>query len=457
VLGDIEARIRQETDFRNGPATDIVSREIISARADARQLAALGLDGRPLLEGPVQLDLRNETRRNGQARLAVRADLRAATLSLEPLAWSKPPGTTGNAEAVVLMRGGQVTLIESFRIETPDALIRGRASELRQNVPQRIELNSATLGRSRFTGEVRPPVSRADGQWAITLRGPVLDMAPALGAHMAPDKPAEEGNAARLDVRFDRVLLPHGKEITGLEAALRVNALGVTQQANISARLPGRGSFALTITPEGQRRAFNLTSDNGGELLRAFDVLKTIQGGKLTVTGRYENSQPGATLSGDAVLEEFVVRDAPGLGKLLQAMTLYGLVDALGGPGLNFTRATIPFSLSPEALILRDARAFSSSLGVTAKGRIDRRNDMIDTEGTIVPAYIFNALLGRIPFLGRIFSPEEGGGLFAVSYRMRGPLNDPQTSINPLAALTPGFLRGIFGIGQEPAGQTPRQ
>ena len=456
-LGDIQARIQQETNFRNGAPNDIVAREIISARADARQLAALGLDGRPLLEGPVQLDLRNETRRNGQARLSVRADLRAATLSLEPLAWAKPPGTTGNAEAMVLMQAGQVTLIESFRVETPDALIRGRANEVRQNVPQRIELTSASIGRSRFTGELRPPATRGSGQWAITLRGPVLDMAPALGAHMAPDKPAEEGNAARLDARFDRVLLPHGKEITGLEAALRVNALGVTQQANISARLPSRGSFALTITPEGQRRAFNLTSDNGGELLRAFDVLKTIQGGKLTVTGRYENSRPGATLAGDAVLEEFVVRDAPGLGKVLQAMTLYGLVDALSGPGLNFARATIPFNLTPEALILQDARAFSASLGVTAKGRIDRRNDTIDTEGTIVPAYIFNTLLGRIPVLGRLFSPEEGGGLFAVSYRMRGPLSDPQTTINPLAALTPGFLRGIFGIGQEPVGQAPRQ
>ncbi len=457
VLGDIEARIRQETDFRNGPATDIVAREIISARADARQLAALGLDGRPLLEGPVQLELRNETRRNGQARLAVRADLRAATLSLEPLAWAKPPGTTGNAEAMVLMRGGQVTLIESFRIETPDALIRGRANELRQNVPQRIELTTAALGRSRFTGELRPPATRVGGQWNINLRGPVLDMAPALDSHVVPEKPVEEGTAARLEARFDRVLLPHGKEITGLEAQLQVNALGVTQQANITARLPGRGSFTANIAPDGQRRAFNLTSDNGGELLRAFDVLKTIQGGKLSVTGRYENSRPGATLTGDAVLEDFVVRDAPGLGKVLQAMTLYGMVDALSGPGLNFTRATIPFSLSPDTLVLQDARAFSSSLGVTAKGRIDRRRDTIDTEGTIVPAYIFNTLLGRIPLFGRLFSPEEGGGLFAVSYRMRGPLNDPQITVNPLAALTPGFLRGIFGIGQEPAGQAPRQ
>ncbi|MCA3362541.1 MAG: hypothetical protein ING08_14460 [Roseomonas sp.] len=457
VLGDIEARIRQETDFRSGAATDIVAREIISARADARQLAALGLDGRPLLEGPVQIDLRNETRRNGQARLSVRADLRAATLSLEPLAWAKPPGTAGSAEAMVLMQGGAVTLIESFRIETPDSLIRGRASEVRQNLPQRIELNNVTLGRSRFSGDVRPPVTRAGGQWAITLRGPVLDMAPALAAHTSPDKAAEEGTATRLEARFDRVLLPHGKEILGLEAQLRVNALGVMQQASISARLQERGSFLLNITPEGQRRAFNLTSDNGGELLRAFDVLKSLQGGKLSVSASYDHSRPGATLSGDAVLEDFAVRDAPGLGKVLQAMTLYGMVDALSGPGLNFTRATIPFSLSPDALVMQDARAFSSSLGLTAKGRIDRQRDTLDLEGTIVPAYFFNTLLGRIPIFGRLFSPEEGGGLFAVSYRMRGPMNDPQTSINPLAALTPGFLRGIFGIGQEPAGQAPRQ
>ncbi|MFN7276033.1 MAG: DUF3971 domain-containing protein, partial [bacterium] len=332
VIGDIEARIRHETDFRTGAAGDIVSREIISARADARQLAALGLDGRPLLEGPVQIDLRNETRRNGQARLAVRADLRAATLSLEPLAWVKPPGTAGSAEAMVLMQGGAVTLIESFRIETPDSLIRGRASEVRQNLPQRIELSNVSLGRSRFSGEVRPPATRVGGQWAITLRGPVLDMAPALAAHTAQEKATEEGTATRLEARFDRVLLPHGKEITGLEAQLRVNALGVMQQASISARLQERGSFTLNITPDGQGRSFNLTSDNGGELLRAFDVLKTIQGGKLNVTGAYENSRPGATLAGDAVLEEFAVRDAPGLGKLLQAMTLYGLVDALSGP-----------------------------------------------------------------------------------------------------------------------------
>lgn len=59
---------------------------------------------------------------------------------------------------------------------------------------------------------------------------------------------------------------------------------------------------------------------------------------------------------------------------------------------------------------------------------------------------MFNSLLGRIPVIGRLFSPEQGGGVFAASYRVRGPLDDPEATVNPLAALTPGFLRGLFGI-----------
>jgi len=35
---------------------------------------------------------------------------------------------------------------------------------------------------------------------------------------------------------------------------------------------------------------------------------------------------------------------------------------------------------------------------------------------------------------------------------MRGALRDPAVTVNPLAALTPGFLRGVFGIFDTPTG-----
>jgi hypothetical protein len=36
--------------------------------------------------------------------------------------------------------------------------------------------------------------------------------------------------------------------------------------------------------------------------------------------------------------------------------------------------------------------------------------------------------------------------VFAASYTLAGPLENPDVSVNPLTALTPGFLRGLFGI-----------
>jgi hypothetical protein len=136
----------------------------------------------------------------------------------------------------------------------------------------------------------------------------------------------------------------------------------------------------------------------------------------------------------------------PALGKLLQAMTLYGLVEVLQGPGLGFTRAVAPFRLTEDALEVTDARAFSPSLGLTMKGRLNLDAQTIDVQGTIVPAYFFNSLLGNIPLVGKLFSPERGGGVFAASYTLRGPLADPDVFVNPLTALTPGFLRGLFGL-----------
>lgn len=448
----IALRIQQEADFRAGPANQLVTREIVSGRAEVAQIAAFGLDPRPFVEGTVGLDIRNETRRNGLGRVALRTDLTQARLALDALAWSKPPGISGQGEATIALRNGQITAIDGIRVETADALMRGRGTQLRNNVPQVIEVQQGQIGRSRFTGEINPPAGpRAN--WTIAMQGPVLDAAPVLARPSAEDTApagtAATGPGVALQARFDRVLLQRNGALTGVAATLTSNARGTIQAAQLRGRVDGGGSVDLAITPEGGRRHLHLSSDNGGALLRAFDVLQTVQGGRLRVDAAFDDHQRGVPLVGSAELEEFAVQDAPALGKLLQAMSVFGVFEALSTEGLSFNSLTAPFTLTREALTLDDARAYSMSLGITAKGRINRLGQTIDMEGTIVPAYVFNSLLGRIPGLGRLFSPERGGGLFAATYRLRGPLADPAVSVNPLAALTPGFLRGIFGIGDD--------
>ena len=164
------------------------------------------------------------------------------------------------------------------------------------------------------------------------------------------------------------------------------------------------------------------------------------------MSGSFDDSTAAHALTGTTEVTDFRVRNAPALGKLLQAMTLYGLVDVVRGAGLGFASLTVPFVVANNDLELNDARAFSPSLGMTVKGHMDMNAETLDLEGTIVPAYFFNSLLGKIPFVGRLFRGEEGGGVFAARYTIRGPTADPTVFVNPLSMLTPGFLRGVFGI-----------
>lgn len=64
--------------------------------------------------------------------------------------------------------------------------------------------------------------------------------------------------------------------------------------------------------------------------------------------------------------------------------------------------------------------------------------------GIIVPAYRLNALLGNIPLLGGLFTGGKGGGMFALSYRIKGKVADPTISVNALTAIIPGILRKPF-------------
>jgi hypothetical protein len=172
--------------------------------------------------------------------------------------------------------------------------------------------------------------------------------------------------------------------------------------------------------------------------------LDTVYGGVLKLEGVFDDAAPNAPLTARVELSNFNVRNGRLLGKLLQAITIYGLLDALNGPGVAFNDLVLPFRWDGTMLDVTDMRAFSASLGLTAKGRINAERKTIDMQGTVVPLYMINAVLGRLPLVGGLFSAERGGGLVAFNYSMSGAVGDPTVTVNPLSALTPGFLRGLF-------------
>ena len=75
-------------------------------------------------------------------------------------------------------------------------------------------------------------------------------------------------------------------------------------------------------------------------------------------------------------------------------------------------------------------------------------------------------MFGKIPLIGEILVGGKGEGIFAVNYKIEGPRDNPSVSVNPLSALTPGFLRKFFDVFEEsptkpaetppPASEAPR-
>ena len=452
-------RLVTEMDLRPGPATGVLSRETVQGTLSARQLAQLGLDLGDVLGGAVAIDARTERRRNGQGIVTLRGDLAPASLALPAARWSKAQGSPGSAEVVVRLQGDTMMGLDNGRLDVLDLSLRGRAVVTRGRI-ERFEIAESQFGGSRFQGDVRAP-AQPGAPWQTTLRGPLLDLRPIFAERRgATEAPAEAATSPPmvLEARFDRVTLGEGRELLGVQGRAVVDERSVLRQGFLRGRTgTASGAFELVVAPRAQGRSLRLTAEDGGAVLRALDGISSIEGGRLNLNGGWASNAVNAALTGTAELEGFVVRGAPAIGKLLQAMTLYGLVDALqGGAGLSFNRAHVPFSMNREVLTLNDAHAFSPSLGLTVRGRVLREADMIDLEGTIVPAYMINTVLGNLPLVGRLFSPEPGGGLFATAFRVQGPAADPQVQVNPLSTITPGFLRGLFGLAQEPVSVSPQ-
>jgi hypothetical protein len=433
----------------------------------AASLQNLGLDTGGFLHGQMPVQVHVATRPATGGSVIVQADLTGAELALPLLGWAKPAGQAGDFRLAARINGdlSGIDRIDSIVVKAPgfdvESAPRGKA----------IDLTYVRVGDNQGSGRIVPPAGHGQ-PWAITLAGTMLDLSAVVNpAHRQAAEPAGlNPNAAlpgprpvaakiqppsgflwRAQIHFDRLRLAPSPEpmLTGFDFS--GDGQGDFLFAGDADALAGGKPLQLTVTPGagalGDAQALRLRANDAGALLRALGAFNDLGGGALDLVASYGVTVP---VQGVTRITNFKLLNAPAFGKVLQAMTVLGIPEAASGPGLLFNRLVVPFTINGPIMTLQEARAYSASLGVTATGSIDLQGGIYDIHGTVVPAYALNTLPGRIPIIGRLFSPEKGGGLFAMRYSMTGPFTNPKVKINPLSALTPGFLRGIFSIGEKP-------
>lgn len=485
-LGGVPLTVRWQESFAAAPKVRSAMEAEIHRIDDAGR-ARFGLDIGDAVVGPMAASVSMIRRDNGLMTLQVAADLTETTIALPEVHWEKAPGTEGSLGLTAELDDSGPLAYRDIVLQAGDLVARGSATPGPDGEGfSAITLERVAFGRSDLQ-EVQVAIGDAGTEVAIG-RG-VLDAEPFLGgdddaAESGPEPeaepvPAEERRfeplsvrAPRLGVlyfagerRLEQVNLELRRGLRGWETIRLSGSIpeqywspreGERNDAAAPAALTRR-YLQLSFAPDagGSGQQLLAQSDDLGALLRATNISDTVVGGRIQVTGRSDGPTPSHPIHATVQARDFVMVKAPALAKLLTVASFTGVLDLLRGDGIGFQGMDGEFVLDDGTATTELMRIYGAALGLTAKGQIDFDEDEIDLTGVVVPAYSINNFLSKIPLLGTLLTGGEGEGLFAVVYNVEGAVDDPEVSVNPLSALTPGFLRNIFTAGQ-PGDEPPQ-
>lgn len=452
VLGDVPVRLDWRENFASGQG--FRSRYRLVGAINEAQRKSLRLTGPPFVapyvDGIVWADVTATLQSGGTGKVEAKLDLSPAAMALPGMNWDKPEGAAASAEISLTVDSEGVTALPRFVVESQGLDVMGSVLFV-DGYPSRVDFSKAVFGRTDASGSLN-----LGDSLSVNVTGPSFDASGLL----KNDRPIGPGQTAPpKQVRKKDDILPP-MTIAATVNQLWIGETGSLKNATASLRRDdkdwqsitisakaGQGDMRFTLDRDGpQARKFLLEADDAGAVLREFEIFDNLMAGTLTMKGRIDDSVPDQPINGYAEVYDYHIVKAPALARLLTVAALTGIVDLLEGKGVGFAKLEAPFTLRDGLLELQDARAFGSALGITARGQIDLDADNIALEGTIVPAYAINSILGNIPLIGMIFSGDKGSGLFAATYSMQGSAQNPDVSVNPLAALTPGFLRKMFDV-----------
>lgn len=429
--------------------------EFTSTRAPVEQLLRLAppdLSLAPyLVGGALAGTVRFTVGRDDNQQITLRADLAQAETALPELGWRKKRGARGNLEIEATARDGRLVRIRNVACNAADLDIRGSAQFRTDGGLARLDLARLAHDRTDITATVQ---RLADGGLDVAVNGPTLDLEPFLatrqgkaGGREGGGGTADDAVGLRLVIDLAQVWFGADRRLVRVSGQAKRERIGWSK-VDLGAELPAGGRLSVTVAPVPPgRRDVRIAADNAGLVLATLGAFSDMRQGQLDLEATFDDTRTGSPLSGRLKVKDFNVVNAPLLARLLNVLALGGIVDALRGDGISFTTLDAPFTLADGQVVLRDAKTHGATLGLTASGTIDTTAETIDVQGTIVPFYLINSALGRLPLVGDLFTGgEAGGGLFAATYALKGALAEPTVAVNPLSILGPGVLRSLFSI-----------
>jgi len=351
------------------------------------------------------------------------SDLRGVGLRIPEIGWSMSERAGGTLS--VEGRLGDAPEITALSLDAPGLAASG-AVTLRPDGG----LDSAAFARVRVGGWLDAPVTLtgrgAGAAPEVVVRGGTLDMRQATFG--SGNGSAESGP---LRIALDQMRITDTIALTGFRGDFDLRR-GL--QGSFTAQVNGAASVSGQVEPTDGRSAFRIRSSDAGAVFSAAGLLKQARGGDMSLTLTPVGT--AGAFNGTLAVENTRIKDAPAVAALLNAVSVVGLLEQMGGQGLHFSEVDAAFRLTPERVTLTQAAAVGPSIGISMDGTYDVNAAQMDMQGVFSPIYLINGI-------GSVLT-RRGEGLIGFNFRLRGPAENPNVQVNPLSALTPSFFREIF-------------
>ncbi len=400
--------------------------------------------------GLIGADVSVKVSEDGSGELEANLDLKDTLITLPRMGWYKPKKVAASAFIAAAFLRDEFKSISMINYKGGGLNLNANASFKNDGALNQVVINRINFGQTDIKAILAPHSDPENEGWNIHVSGKELDLIEWMASE---DLVAEKvrGMPLTFHLNLDAIKLYPNKSLMDVNGIISFDGL-VWKAADIKS---GRGvnkALDITLIPKNGKRSLRIKAKNAGSILKIFDYYDNLIGGQLYLRGEYDGMLPESKFSGRAKIDDFRVINAPILANLLNVASITGIVDELlGGVGIGFSRLDAPFESRKDIIIVKDASVSGLSLGMTATGKINSKLETVNLKGTIVPAYMLNTALTRIPIIGAILSGgEKYGGVFAANYTMTGNPKDPDISTNPLSVLAPGFLRQLFRIFDEP-------
>ena len=393
--------------------------------------------------GPIPLELKIIKSPQGVSKVSGILNLQDAKLSIPRLNWTKPSGAAGRIKFNALLENNVLKNLTNFNLVSADLSLNMDMSFL----PGKNKISSATIhnfqiGLNKMHGSVK---LGENGIYHAKFFGPHLNLNQIMSDKLHSN---ELQTPYFIEANFDDVFLWDLPPIK--ESALTIKNFG---QYKSNMKLIGNvGNKPLNITSwlKDETREFKLSAPDAGQVLKGLEITDSISDGLLKIDGKITGTGLKEVTKTNILIENFGVKDAPLFTQILNATSLVGLVNTLRGKGIRFQTLRADVDFTPNKIEIKDSFASGTSLGVSIEGAIDRNSDQISIKGMIVPAYILNRIIDQIPVVGRILTGGKKEGLLAAEYLISGTRDEPEVSVNPLTAFTPGFLRAFVKATRKP-------